>query len=336
METQTLAYNTPYAEEIDVHGYDISPEDVHIDAPVGNILLSYRPKNFIADEVLPMVPVGKQSDLVPGIKIEDQLRTEQDIRAPGTEPNLIHFNVTSIQYFCKNYALGTFLTAEEIANADMAWNTKTIRSQLIWDILMLNYELRVANTVNSTSNVGSSWDTASSWTDWDNGDPMKDVAQDLDIAEDLRGYRPNKIVFGKLAWRNWRNSDVVLSRLFPHGGGQGALITREMTASLLEVDKVLVGGAYYNSAAEDATLSLTKIWDDNVLYYWNPDRPSKEVPAYGYSFRWNVPGMPNNIVRTFPFDQKKGRTDMHIGYYQDEKITDKYLACLRLGVGSSQ
>lgn len=340
MEPITMAYNTPYVYQLP-QIYDISPEDVHIDAPLANILLNYRPRNFIADQIFPIVSVGKQSDLIPGIAIEDRLRLEQTIRAPGTMPRMIHFNVTSQQYFCKNYSLGTFLTAEEMANADQAWNTKEIRGQLVMDILLLDYELRVANTVNSGSNVGSYWTTGSSWSDADNSEPLTDVMGDLNVAEDLRGYRPNRIVFGKTAWRKWKESDQVLARLFPHGGAmaggnRGALVNTQLAAELLEVDKVLVGGAYYNSAAEGATLTLTKVWNDNVLYYFSPDRPSKEVPAFGYAFRWNVPGMPNLSARTFPFDGKTGRQDIHVGMYQDEKVTDKYLACLRTGVGSSQ
>lgn len=352
MEGITLAYNSPFVEA--VHMYDITPEDVHIDAPISNILLNYRPQNYIADQILPVVPVNKQSDLVPGIKIDDRFRTEETIRAPGTEPRMIHFHVTSQQYFAVNRALGTYATAEELANADTAWNTRQIRAELIYDILLLDHEIRVANLVTSGSNVGSYWTTGSSWTDWDNSAPLDNVLNDIEVTEQLRGYRPSKIVFGKTAWFNFRNSDQVVARLFPHGGAmaggnRGALVNKPLAAELLEVEQVLVGGAYYNSAAEDATLALTRIWHDSVLYYWNPARPSKERPAFGYSFRWNVAGMPNTplqgggenappapIVKTFPFDDKKGRQDMHVGYYQDEKILDKYLACLRTGVGSSQ
>jgi len=352
MDGITIAYNSPFIEP--VHMYDISPEDVHIDAPVSNILLNYRPQNYIADRIFPVVPVNKQSDLVPGIKIDDRFRTEETVRAPGTEPRMIHFNVTSQQYFCVNYALGTFMTAEEAANADLAWNTKQIRSELVYDILMLDHEIRVANYVTSGSNCGSYWTTASGWNDWENSAPLTNVLTDIDVAEQLRGYRPNRAVFGKTAWHNWRNSDEVLARLFPHGGAmaggnRGALVSRQLAAELLELDEVLVGGAYYNSAAENATLSLSRIWHDMVLYYYTPGRPSKDRPAFGYSFRWNVGGMPNTplnaggenappapIVRTFPFDAKKGRTDIHVGYYQDELIVDKYLSCLRTGVASSQ
>lgn len=336
---ETLAYNTTYIEPVRM--YDVTPGDVHIDRPVSNILLNYRPEGFIADQIFPTVSVGKQSDLVPGIEIDAKFRTEEDIRAPGTEPRMIHFNVTSQTYHAVNHALGTFLTAEEMANADEAWNTKIIRSQLVWDILMLNYELRVANQVSSGSNCGSYWTTGSSWSDPDNAEPLTDVINDLEVQEQLRGKRANMITFGRTAWHYFRNADQVLSRLFPHGGGmaggnRGAIVSKDLAAELLEVDQVLVGGAYYNSAAEGLSLALSRIWHDNVLYFWNPPRPSKEQPAFGYAFRWIVPGMPNMTVKTFPFDQKTGRQDIHVGYYQDEKIVDKYLSCLRTGVGSSQ
>lgn len=338
MQTSLPIYEleSPTMTPAELRQYDITPEDVHVDTPLANVLLNYRPKGFIADEIFPVVPVYKQSDIVPGIKIDDRFRPEEDIRAPGTEPRMLQFNVTSVQYFATNYALGTFYTPEEAANADGAWDVSKIRGQLVYDILMLNYERRVANYVTSGSNVGSYWTTSSGWNDATNSAPLSDVIGDLYVAEQLRGVRPNKVVFGRHAWHQWRNSDEVLARLFPHGGGQAAIVNTQHAAGLLEVDKVLVGGTYYNSAAEDATLSLAQVWKDCVLYYWNPDAPSKEVPAFGYSFRWTVPGMPNFTVRRFPLDQKKGRFDIHCGYYQDELITDKYLGCLRTGCGSSQ
>lgn len=337
-----------------IRRYDISPEDVHIDRPISQVLLNYRPMGYIADRIFPIVPVDKQSDLVPGVKIDDRFRTEETKRAPGTEPRMVHFAVTSQQYFAINYALGTWLSAEEAANADTAWYTSQIRAELVYDLLLLDHERRVANLVNSGSNCGSYWTTGSSWDDRLNSAPLNDIQDDIEVVEQIRGVRPNRVVFGKTAWYYWRNSDEVLARLFPHGGGgvgaeRGALVSRQLAAQLLEVDEVLVGGAYYNSAAEGGTLSLSRVWHDNVLYFYSPGRPSKERAAFGYSFRWNVAGMPNTplaggaenappapVVRRFPFDAKTGRTDIHVGYYQDEKIVDKYLSGLRTGVGSSQ
>lgn len=312
--------------------FDLTPQDVHIDAALSNVLINYRPQGFIADQIFPIVPVTKQSDRFFKIDQGDRFRSELDYRSPGTEPNMISFDVSSDGYFCDNYALGTYLSAEELINADAALNTRQTRGQFVLDILMINYELRVARMVNSTSNVGSYTVTASAWGT-DNADPYQDMQTDISTLEDLCGIKPNRVVFGKQAWRKCRDSDKMRALLYPHGGG---IPTLQQVQNLLEVDKVLVGGAYYNSAAEGFSQTLTKIWNDSVLYYYAPPAPSMEMPSYGYSFRWTVPGMPNMVVRTFPFDEKKGRQDMHVGYYQDEKKVDANLAFLRTGAGSSQ
>ena len=311
--------------------FDLDPADVHIDAAVSNILLNYRPHGFIADQIFPIVTVGKQSDRFFKITQADRFRTTTDRRSPGRSPNEISFEVSSDGYFADNYALGTYLTAEEMNNADEALNNRQIRSELVTDILLLNYEKRLADTVNSTTNVGTYGVTASAWGTA-NANPYLDTQGDLQVVEDVTGYHPNLVVFGKQSWRKFRESDKIQAMLFPHGGG---VPTLEHAKLLLEVDKVLIGGAYYNSAAEGFSQTLTKIWDDNVLYAYVAPKPSKEVPSYGYSFRWSVPQMPSMVARVFPFDGKKGRQDIHIGYYQDEKVCDKYLSFLRLGVGSS-
>jgi hypothetical protein len=312
--------------------FDVDPGDVHIDAAISNIVLDYRPHGFIADQIAPIVPVVKQSDRFFKIAQADRFRTTPDYRAPGTEPNIISFDVSSDGYYCDNYALGTYLTREELANADAALDNRKLRSQLVTDILMLNNEVRVANLVTSTSNVGCNTNTASAWGT-SNADPYVDCQADMQAVEDGKGYKPNLVVFGKTSWRKWRESEKIQTLIFPHGGG---IPTVEHAKLLLEVDKVLIGGAYYNSAAQGATMSLSKVWDDMVFYAYVAPKPSKEVPSFMYSFRWTVPGVPSMIARVFPFDEKQGRQDIHVAYYQDEKITDKGLGYLRLGVGSSQ
>jgi len=312
--------------------YDVDPSDVHIDTAISNILLDYRPHGFIADQIAPIVPVMKQSDRFYKIAQADRFRATPDYRSPGMEPNLISYDVSSDGYYCDNYALGSYLTYEELANADMGLDGRRLRSQLITDILLLNNEIRVSNLCNSTSNVGCYTTTASAWGTA-NSDPYIDCQNDINAIEDGRGYRPNTVVFGKAAWRKWRESEKIQTMIFPHGGG---VPTIEHAKLLLEVDKILIGGAYYNSADQGVTMSLSKVWNDNVLYAFCAPNPSKEVPSFMYSFRWTVPGIPNMIARVFPFDDKKGRQDIHISYYQDEKITDSGLSYLRTGVGSSQ
>lgn len=315
-----------------VKQYDLDASDVHIDAALSQVVINYQPKGFIANMIMPIVTVDKQSDRFFKMDQGDMFRDEPDYRTPGRLPNYISFDVSSDGYYAKNHALGTYLTREELKNADAALNTQIIRARFLTNILNINYELRVANQVNSTSNVGSSTTTASAWGT-SNADPYLDLQGDISTFEDLTGYMPNGIVFGKTAWRNFRDSEKIQTLIFPHGGG---IPRMSHVRDLLEIDNVLVGGAYRNSAAEGATMALSKIWNDNVLLFYTPQSPSKEEPSFGYSFRWMIDGVPHMQVRTFPMDDKTGRQDLHVGYYQDEKIVDSNLGFLRTGVGSSQ
>lgn len=314
-----------------VHFYDVTPGDVHIDAPMSNILLAYRPNGFIADQILPVVGVNKQSDLIPMYRAGDNQRIEKDERAPGTLPRYISMEVTSKTYFAVNRALGTFLTSEEVANDD-AWDVANGKAYLVWDVLMVGYEYRVAATVTNSANVGGGTNTGSSWADWSTPNALQNVITDIATCEDQGGYPVTQVTFGKTAWRNFRNNDSVKGVLFPHGGG---IPSTQQVANLLGVQKVLVGGVYYNSAAEGASQALGKIWDAHVVYQHQPASPTRWTPAHGYAFRWNVPGMPNLTVRRFPFDEKRGRQDIHIGYYQDEKILDTNMAYCRWHTNSS-
>ena len=111
---EALSRRTPFVYDIGDMG--------HIDAPLSNILLDYRPKGFIADQIFPIVPVNKQSDVIPKVdKAMRMAKPSMTVRAPGTEPRYVHFEVSSDTYFAINYALGTFLTREEAQNADVAW-----------------------------------------------------------------------------------------------------------------------------------------------------------------------------------------------------------------------
>lgn len=321
----------PFSYEGDMHHYDVTPEDVHIDAPLANVLINYRPMGFIADQIWPVVPVTKQSDVIPKIEKAARYRREETIRSPGSEPKYIHFDVSSDTYFAVNRALGTFLTREELANADQAWNTRQVRGELVMDILMLDYEIRVAAAATATTNVGSNFTPGSLWSDWENSNALKDIQTAIDVCEDLSGYQPNRIVFGKGAWRNFKHNKYVRGALVAQGGemaGTPMLVRPNQVAQLFEVEQVLIGGTFYNTSAEDASASLSMIWGNHAVVYYAPSSPSKERPSWGYSFRWNVPGLPNLTVRTFPFDDKKGRQDVHVHLFQDEKVIDTTLAVL--------
>ena len=58
--------------------------DVHIDAMLTNLSIGYKNDLYIADQIAPIVPVRRQSDIIPKYDQSHWFRNQAAIRAPGT------------------------------------------------------------------------------------------------------------------------------------------------------------------------------------------------------------------------------------------------------------
>lgn len=312
-------------------------KDLHVNVPLSNVAIQYTPTGMIAEQIAPIVTVGKQSDSYNIWSLADAYRIEEDKRAPATEANVIERSVSSDTYFAKNYALKDKIPYEDLKNADAAFvmTERGSRVKYIKNKLYLNWEYRVGLQCTSTSNIGSSSAVASNWSDeaTGNSNPMDDLTTAMLNIEGVTGYMPNRAIFGRVAWKHFRNHADVIDRLYGNQTGPtGRIISVQQAANLLELDQVYIGRAKYNSANEGQTASLTDIWGANVLLYYAPMNPSKEEPSFMYSFRWPV--VTNMQAEVFQLPRAKAE-EVQLGYYQDEKITASTLGFLITDVASS-
>jgi len=296
----------------------------------------YLPHNIIADHIAPIVPVGKQSDHYTIFSRAEMLTVENTRRAPGTRANRITRSTTSETYYAENYALADFITLEDKVNADPIFVQKLLngRAGYITNKLLLDWENRVAAQVTNTANVGSSSAVASAWTDHANSTPLDELETALNVVEDTTGVRPNRIVFGSHAWRNVRRNDEIRNLIKGNNNGGGYANVRQV-AEILEVEQVLIGGAYKNTANAAQSEVLETVWGDNVLLHYTPMSPSMDDPAFMYSFRWQAAGLPNMQAERHPYDSHTKSEDIEVGYYQDEKVTGAEYGFLLTAVNSS-
>lgn len=308
--------------------------DLHVDKLLSQMALDYKPEGFIADRIMPIVTVDKQSDYYSEFSRADKLRIDDTKRAPDTEARRIEIGVGSGTFFCTNYALQAPITLEDSKNADPIFLDRIIngRTELIMDKLLLDWELRVATMVTNTSNVGSSAGVSSGWGGA--GAPLDDINTAIDNVRFSNGVRPNHIVFGLEAWLSFRRDSTIRNLIFGTNNGGGYPSTGQV-GDLLEVENVLIGGAFRNTGQEGQSESLSTIWGDDVLVYYAPETPNKERPSFAYSFRWAQPGLPNMVAERHAFDTRRKSSSIEVGYYQDEKVTGASYAFLMDAVNSS-
>lgn len=312
--------------------YAATGRDVYIDVPLSNMAISYRPTGMIADALAPIVSVTKQSGAYPIWSIADAYRLEDDERAPGTEATPVTWDVSSDLYYCKNFALKTRVPWEDLENADPWYiiNSREAKARRIKDKLVLKWESRVASKVCSGTNVGSYTACVSVWNvSAGAGDPIGDINNALKNIEDSTGVRPNSIVFGRAAWRAFREHNTVIGRLYgtAGAGNPARIVTREGAKAIFEVDNILIGGAYKSTKDKGLGASLSMMWASNVLVYYAPAAPSIDDPSFMYSMRWpKVRDL--DMAATVRSIEPKQCDEIELGYYQDEKITAKELGFL--------
>ena len=303
----------------------------HIDRPLSDFALGYRPQGLIGDLIAPVVQVPNQTDLY---KIWDQadiFRRVDDRRSPGVEPNTFRLRATSASFTCQNFELQAPVTAEELANADPVDRLmiEQYRTQGMLDKLGLNWDLRLAALIFVAGGVGSSAVPASLWSSAANSSPVSDVETAMDNVQDATGYKPNEIIFGGLAWRQFRRSNQARDRITPGPfTNAGQFPNERQVADFYGVEAVLVGEGYVNTAAELQALSMSRVWGNHVLVHYRTRTPSRESPTHLATFRWrNAPGGNLTVRRHQPDTLRKAET-VSVGYYQDERVVSSALAFL--------
>ena len=316
----------------------LQPRTVHVDQHLSNVAIAFRPVGFVADQLCPIVPVPHQSDTYLVWTQADQYRLENTRRSPSTEARRVTWQVGSASYLAQNYALKAGMQIETRENMDPIFVREREEgiTRRLTELMMLDYETRVASLWQNSSNVGSFSNVVSSWTS-SGATPVDNIFTAMENVADATGYVPNRIHFGIAAWRTFqRHQQVRNSVMNPNVSAGGPLPMQEAVARFFGVDKITVGRAYRTTGQQGQPLSLTPVWGNHVTAYYAPANPSIVEPSFSYAFRWVAPGLQQMNVRRLPYDEKIQAQDFEVGYYQDEVITAARLAFTWYHVSCSQ
>jgi len=286
-------------------GYAFDPNDVHIQTALTNISQAYRNDELVADRVAPRIKVEHRSDKYYVLDEMEAFNVQADRTAPNADANEIVISLSDDEYAVKDYALGSWVPREAIANADDPVDPLGRAVEGIKNRLMLAREKRVADLAFAAATYGSGYKTQlSGTTQWSHADadPVNAILTALDVPL----QRPNRMIVGAEVWRVLRQRAEIVAAAFPLGGNaaSGGLVggwaTTQAVAQMLELDEIVVGRARYNSAAAGQTGVLSRVWGKHALLYYQEESPSRDTPTSFFTFETTD----SAIVRDF--DPKKG------------------------------
>lgn len=276
--------------------------NIHYDVPLTNISVAWTTGGLVGDVLFPAVPVQKQSNkyyIYQGR--EGWYPALDDARAPGTEANEIPGLTVSLDtYYAQEHALQIAVTDEERENADTPFNPDADGAELLASRVALGREYRIYNLVTTASNYKSTLTAVPGTTSgfgpqWDlaNSTPIKDIRLSQRLIHKESFLETNIAVIPYRVMSALEDNEDLISRI---QYVERAVLTPDLVASLMGLQRVVVPGFGYATNNPGQTLAISYLWNNEVVLAYNPPRPGLKTPAFGYEFVWGFGGGTSQIV----------------------------------------
>lgn len=237
---------------------------------------------LIADAVLPRVPVGKEEFGYNTFPTEDAF-TVPDTRVGRTSKvNQVEFSASRQTSQTQDYGLEDPIPYKDIENArDSGYDPEARATEVLTDLILLDREVRAAGLVFNANSFASGSKTTLSgtgqWSDTTNSDPIAA----LENAIDGLLMKPNKLVLGRSVWTALRRHPKVVAAVLGSANSTGR-VTRQLLADILEIEEVIVGEGWVNTARKGQTATMARCWGKHAaLLYVNPTADTDRGVTFG-------------------------------------------------------
>ena len=276
--------------------------DIHVNAPLTNFALQFRNRAFVAQEVFPILPVVKESDIYYTFSREE-LRNVQSLRVAGALAKELEWVPGTSTYTAEEYALRHLLPDRIVNNSDIPVRPRmnTVSKLMKWIMLAIekNVQAVAQNSTNSVATVAAS-------PKWDGTSPT--IEKDIDTAKDSvrnnAGVEPNAIVLAEnvkdVVKRDTTLRDLIRYVINVGAGNQGLLMNGELPPVLFNL-AIIIAGATEDTSRLGATSVIAKIWGDSVPVFYRELAPSLDAVTWGYQMR-----VENPVIRAYRDEHRKG------------------------------
>jgi hypothetical protein len=261
-----------------------------IDPELTGVVVAYRNGQFIADQVLPRLnPVLAKKEFKFWRFAFGEAITLPDTRVGRKgQPTEVEFTFTETPGMIEDFGLDDFIPVDDMNNAPAGYNPATFAAQRLMDLILLDREQRVANQVFALGTYPvANRVTLSGTSQWSHASSTPIAA--IQDAMDAMVMRPNVLVLGQRTWTNLRRNPQILAATSVSGTNQGSA-SRQAVAELLELDEIVVGSAFVNSARPGQPVSQVRLWGNHAaLIHRAPMATSLQgLPTFGWTAQYGT------------------------------------------------
>lgn len=234
---------------------------------------------LIGEEVLPSTPVDASFKWMS--YAQEQAFTVPDTKVGRTsKPTEVEFSGTEVTDSVVPYGLVDYVPVDDVEQDNQGVDPMGLATNFTTGLIRLAREIRVANQVFNNANyiVGqkATLSGTSQWSDYANSNPVTVIMDALDVPL----MRPNIGVFGQRTWTILRQHPKVVQAVLGSTTGAGQ-VTREQFANYFELQKVLVGAGFQNTAKRGQAASISRVWGKHASFIY---RDRTAGPQGGVTF----------------------------------------------------
>lgn len=281
---------------------------------------------FVAQQVMPPMPVGLQKASFSKIPIEALLMTRDTARAPGGGYARQDWDFEQDSYDCKEHGAEEVIDDGERAIYAYTIDVEQIGADRTYDAVARNLEIRVADAIfNASTWTGASLTTAVT-TEWSNkasATPIADVKAAIQKVWDNSGLTGLSMVVNRKVFENLRVCDEIVNLVKYWGGDdpkQGS-ISAKLIATALGLENVIVANGVKNTAQKGQTASLSPIWSSEYAMIFKPVQSQDlKEPGLGRIFDFVADGSSvSGAVEMYREERVRGDV-VRVRHWTDEKV----------------
>lgn len=244
---------------------------------------AYVPDEYISEQILPEIPVDRSTGLLAKYGTS-HLRIENSvIGGKGKFRRVETITRSQSAYSLDSHGLEGLVTESDYENVQEPYDAERDEVLGLTSVLWNEKEKSLADSLASTSvmtqNVTLSG--TSQLSDYDNSDPISILSTGRVAVKNGCGFFPNTAIISDFVRNKLRYHPQLLDALGFRQNRPGGLTDDEI-AQALDVKKIHVGSAMYESATEGQTSSLGSIWGKNIVLAYIPAKAAPHQKSLGY------------------------------------------------------
>lgn len=261
-----------------VAGFPVDPENTAIS-------LAYKNPRFVADSVFPRRPVGKQNFKIKSFPKGTYLTVPQTVTSRKGFPNEIEIGYTESDSSTIDHVLDNPVPNDDIENAPQGYDPLGAATEQTTQLILLDREIRAATVAFDTTNYSASNQSTLSGTTQFSHASSTPIST-IEGAIEACFFRPNKAVMGRAVWTKLCQHADIVAACNRNSGTKGKATLRDV-ADLFELDEILVGEGWYNSAKPGQNVVTARVWGKSMLLFFDdPTATPDGGVTFGMTAQW--------------------------------------------------